>query len=77
MAEWDVIAEVVEDGFHRVSPLRVQRVLPNMKVVGKQMRFVSSAFSFPEFAHEALTIDLKGKGDKIEAGELDFHLVSS
>jgi Reverse gyrase len=30
---------------------------------------------FPEFADEALTRDLEEKGDKIEAGELDYQLV--
>jgi reverse gyrase len=30
---------------------------------------------FPEFADEALTRDLEEKGDKIEAGELDFQSV--
>ncbi|MFA0736409.1 MAG: hypothetical protein OGMRLDGQ_002909 [Candidatus Fervidibacter sp.] len=130
--EWEVIAEVVEDGFHRVAPLRVQRVSPAMKVVDKQIRFVSKVMPFtqgslieemrqrglgrpstyakivqtllergyvverngflfatdlgrrvyqwlrlrfPEFADEALTRDLEEKGDKIEAGELDFQSV--
>jgi reverse gyrase len=130
--EWEVIAEVVEEGFHRVAPLRVQRVSPAMKVVDKQIRFVSKVMPFtqgslieemrqrglgrpstyakivqtllergyvverngflcatdlgrrvyqwlrlrfPEFADEALTRDLEEKGDKIEAGELDFQSV--
>jgi len=30
---------------------------------------------FPEFADEALTRDLEEKGDKIEAGELDYQSV--
>jgi reverse gyrase len=130
--EWEVIAEVIDDGFHRVSPLRVQPVTPNMRVVGKQMRQVSKVMPFtqgslieemrqrglgrpstyakivqtllergyiverngflfatelgrrvyawlrrhyPEFADEALTRDMEAKGDRIEAGELDYQTV--
>jgi len=46
--EWEVIAEVVEEGFHCVSPLRVQPVSPDMKVVGKQIRFVSKVMPFTQ-----------------------------
>jgi len=130
--EWEVIAEVIDDGFHRISPLRVQPVTPNMRVVGKQMRQVSKVMPFtqgslieemrqrglgrpstyakivqtllergyiverngflfatelgrrvyawlrrhyPEFADEALTRDMEAKGDRIEAGELDYQTV--
>ncbi len=46
--EWEVIAEVIEEGFHRVFPLRVQPVTPEMKVVGKQIRFVSKVMPFTQ-----------------------------
>ena len=46
--EWEVIAEVVEEGFHRVAPLRVQRVSPAMKVGDKQIRFVSKVMPFTQ-----------------------------
>lgn len=130
--EWEVITEVIDDGFHRVSPLRVQPVTPGMRVVGKQMRQVSKVMPFtqgslieemrqrglgrpstyakivqtllergyiverngflfatelgrrvyawlrqhyPEFADEALTRNMEAKGDRIEAGELDYQAV--
>lgn len=46
--EWEVISEVVEGGFHTVSPLQVQKVSPDMKVLGKQIRFVSKVLPFTQ-----------------------------
>lgn len=46
--EWELISEVVDEGFHRVLPLRVYPVTPNMKIVGKQIRFVSKVMPFTQ-----------------------------
>lgn len=46
--EWEVIAEVLDDGFHRIAPLRVQPVAADMRVVGKQMRTVSKVLPFTQ-----------------------------
>lgn len=46
--EWELIAEIVEEGFNLVSPLRVQPVTPDAKIVGKQIRFVSKVMPFTQ-----------------------------
>ncbi|MFN3420482.1 MAG: reverse gyrase [Armatimonadota bacterium] len=46
--EWELITEIVEEGFNLVSPLRVQPVTPGARIVGKQIRFVSKVVPFTQ-----------------------------
>lgn len=57
--EWEIITEVVEEGYNVVLPLHVQKVSPNAKIVGKRIRFISKV---PPFTQGSLIEKMRQHG---------------
>jgi len=46
--DWEVIVDVLEEGFHKVLPLKVHRVFQNMKVANKNLRLVAKVAPYTQ-----------------------------
>ncbi len=46
--EWEVISEIIEQGFNILSPIKIYPVKPGMKITNKQIRYVNKVIPFTQ-----------------------------